>query len=188
MTLTAFPPPPPGADYDELRQEVRTFLAEELADFPPEKRAKSWNGFDRDFSRKLAQRGWVGMTFPKEYGGHARSALERYVVSEELLAAGAPVISHWIADRQSAPLILSKGTEEQKRHLVPRIAAGELCFCIGMSEPDSGSDLAATRTVATEVEGGFRVNGTKVWTTYAHVADYMILFCRTGKSEDRLVE
>ena len=103
MTLTAFPPPPPGADYDELRQEVRTFLAEELADFPPEKRAKSWNGFDRDFSRKLAQRGWVGMTFPKEYGGHARSALERYVVSEELLAAGAPVISHWIADRQSAP-------------------------------------------------------------------------------------
>ena len=185
MTLTAFSPPPPGTDFDDLRQEVRTFLAEELADFPPEKRAKSWNGFSRDFSRKLAQRGWVGMTFPKEYGGHARSALERYVVSEELLAAGAPVIAHWIADRQSGPLILAKGTEEQKRAIVPRIAAGELCFCIGMSEPDSGSDLAATRTVATEVEGGFRVNGTKVWTTYAHVADYMILFCRTGKSDDR---
>ena len=97
MTLTAFSPPPPGTDFDDLRQEVRTFLAEELADFPPEKRAKSWNGFSRDFSRKLAQRGWVGMTFPKEYGGHARNALERYVVSEELLAAGAPVISHWIA-------------------------------------------------------------------------------------------
>lgn len=125
------------------------------------------------------------MTFPEEYGGHARSALERYVVSEELLAVSAPVIAHWIADRQSGPLILAKGTEEQKRAIVPRIAAGELCFCIGMSEPDCGSDLAATRTVATEVEGGFRVNGTKVWTTYAHVADYMILFCRTGKSDDR---
>ena len=89
MTLTAFPPPPSGADHNDLRQEVRAFLAEELSDFPPEKRAKSWNGFSRDFSRKLAQRGWVGMTFPEEYGGHARSALERYVVSEELLAAGA---------------------------------------------------------------------------------------------------
>lgn len=125
------------------------------------------------------------MTFPREYGGHARSALERYVVSEELLAAGAPVMAHWIADRQSGPLILAKGTEEQKRRILPRIAAGEACFCIGMSEPDSGSDLAATRTTATEVEGGFRVNGTKVWTTFAHEADYMILFCRTGKSDDR---
>ena len=159
MTLTAFSPPPPGADYDDLRQEVRAFLADELADFPPIKRAQSWNGFSRDFSRKLAQRGWVGMTFPKEYGGHARSAL--------------------------GPLILAKGTDDQKRRIVPRIAAGELCFCIGMSEPDSGSDLAATRTMATEVDGGFRINGTKVWTTYAHVADYMILFCRTGKSDDR---
>lgn len=125
------------------------------------------------------------MTWPKEYGGQDRSALERYVVLEEMLAAGAPVAAHWIADRQSGPLLLKVGTEEQRRTLLPRIAAGECYFCIGMSEPDSGSDLAAVRTRAVPVPGGFRVNGTKLWTTYAHKSHYMLLFCRTGDGDDR---
>jgi alkylation response protein AidB-like acyl-CoA dehydrogenase len=125
------------------------------------------------------------MTLPKKYGGHERSARERYVISEELLAAGAPVAGHWIADRQSAPLILHYGTEEQRRDILPRIAAGECFFCIGMSEPDSGSDLASVRTRARPVDGGFVVNGTKLWTTYAHESHYMILFCRTDQSDDR---
>ncbi|TWB25653.1 acyl-CoA dehydrogenase family protein [Nitrospirillum bahiense] len=185
MSHFAFPPPilPPGAD--DLRAEVREFLAEELAGRPASQRIKSWSGFDADFSRKLGQRGWIGMTWPKEYGGRERSALERYIVLEELLAAGAPVAAHWIADRQSGPLLLKEGTEEQKRHLLPRIAAGECFFCIGMSEPDSGSDLAAVRTRAVRTQDGWRVNGTKLWTTYAHKSHYMILYCRTGGVDDR---
>lgn len=181
----SFPAPPTAPDTAELRAEVREFLATELADYPAAKRIRSWSGFDADFSRKLGQRGWIGMTWPKEYGGHERSAIERYVVLEELLAAGAPVAAHWIADRQSGPLLLKAGTEEQKRSILPRIAAGEYFFCIGMSEPDSGSDLAAVRTRAVPVEGGWQVNGTKLWTTYAHHAHAMILYCRTGSADDR---
>lgn len=185
MSLMNFPAPP-ASDFGTLRAEVRAFLLETLsADFGPSDRARSWNGFDADFSRKLGQRGWLGMTLPTEYGGQGRTPLERFVIIEELLAAGAPVAAHWIADRQSAPLILRYGTEEQRRMILPRIAAGECYFCIGMSEPDSGSDLAAARTRALKVNGGFRVNGTKLWTTYAHKAHYMILFCRTDKSDDR---
>lgn len=186
MTTLRFPSPPRHDAAEALRGEVRTFLAEALADRTPLARADSWNGFDRDFSRKLGARGWLGMTWPKQYGGHERSAFERYVVVEETLAAGAPVAAHWIADRQSGPSLLKYGTEEQKQAILPGIAAGETVFCIGMSEPDSGSDLAATRTRAVPVSGGWRVTGTKLWTTGAHHADYMILFCRTsGTPADR---
>ncbi|MFT4098285.1 MAG: acyl-CoA dehydrogenase family protein [Rhodoblastus sp.] len=187
MTQLTFAPPPPNTEATEkLRAEVRAFLDVELAHMTPRQRAQSWSGRDPAFSKKMADKGWIGMTWPKKYGGHERSALERYVVLEEMLAAGAPVGAHWIADRQSAPSILRFGSEEQKQFFVPKIARGELFFCIGMSEPDSGSDLAATRTRATAVEGGFKINGTKVWTSGAHVADYMILFCRTdSKTDDR---
>ena len=186
MASLAFATPPKTTDAaDALRQQVRDFLAIALRDRSPEKRAESWSGADPDFSRKMAAQGWIGMTWPKRYGGHERSALERYVVLEEMLAAGAPVGHHWVADRQSGPNILRNGTEEQRQRILPKIAAGECAFCIGMSEPDSGSDLAATRTRAQRVKGGWLVNGTKVWTSSAHRADYMILFCRTGaKSVD----
>lgn len=186
MTTLRFPASLRHDAAEGLRQEVRAFLAKELATRSPLSRADSWNGFDRDFSRKLGQRGWLGMTWPKRYGGHERSVFERYVVVEETLAAGAPVAAHWIADRQSGPSLLKYGTEEQKQSILPGIAAGETVFCIGMSEPDSGSDLAATRTRAVPAEGGWRVTGTKLWTTGAHDADYMILFCRTsGTPADR---
>ncbi|GGC91778.1 acyl-CoA dehydrogenase family protein [Chelatococcus reniformis] len=181
MDAFSFAPPPASEAAERVRAEVRAFLAQELADRPPFERADSWNGFDAEFSRKLGDRGWVAMTWPKRYGGHERSALERYVVLEEMLAAGAPVGAHWIADRQSGPLIMKVGTDKQKDEVLPRIAAGECFFCIGMSEPDSGSDLASVRTKATKVQGGFVVNGTKVWTTNAHRAHYMILLCRTGE-------
>ena len=187
MQALAFAAPPARSDATEaLRGEVRAFLAEELRERTPQQRAASWSGRDRAFSQKMGEKGWIGMTWPKRYGGHERSALERYVVLEEMLAAGAPVGYHWVADRQSGPNILRNGTEAQREAILPRIAAGECSFCIGMSEPDSGSDLAAARTRAQQVQGGWLVNGTKVWTSGAHVADYMILFCRTGeKTEDR---
>lgn len=178
-------PPPPALDLDGLRKEVREFLAVELAGRRPRDRARTWTGFDAAFSRKLGERGWIAMTWPKRYGGHERSAFERYVVLEELLAAGAPVAAHWIADRQSGPLLMRAGTEQQRQAILPRIAAGECYFCIGMSEPDVGSDLASVRTRAVPVEGGFRVTGTKLWTTYGHKSHYMILFCRTGTQEER---
>jgi len=181
-----FPSPPHHEAAERLRDEVRAFLAAEIAGRTPLQRAESWNGFDRAFSRALGARGWLGMTWPKRYGGHERTTFERYVVVEETLAAGAPVSAHWIADRQSGPTLLKFGSEAQKESILPRIAAGDCVFCIGMSEPDSGSDLAAVRTRAEPVPGGWRVTGTKLWTTNAHEADYMILFCRTsGSPADR---
>src|SRR5262245_62699363 len=125
------------------------------------------------------------MTWAKKYGGHERTALERYVVLEESLAAGAPTSAHWVADRQSGPLLLRFGTEEQRQRFQPRIARGELSFAIGMSEPDSGSDLGSIRSRAECVEGGYKVNGTKVWTSNAHISDYMIALFRTKVVPDK---
>jgi len=169
---------PPAAE--ALRAEVRAFLATELAGHPAARRAYTWMEGDREFSKKMGARGWIAMTWPKRYGGHERTALERYVVLEEMLAAGAPVSAHWIADRQSGPLLLRFGTEAQRQKFLPAIARGELSFAIGMSEPDSGSDLASLRTRADRMPGGYRVNGTKVWTSNAHLADYMIATLRTS--------
>jgi alkylation response protein AidB-like acyl-CoA dehydrogenase len=163
-----------------LRAEVRAFLAERLAQSPPAQRALTWMGWDREFSRAVGARGWIGMTWPKRYGGGERSALERYVVLEEMLAAGAPVGAHWVADRQSGPLLLRYGSEEQRQGLLPRICRGELSFCIGMSEPDSGSDLASIRARAVRGARGWTLSGTKVWTSGARSADYMIGLFRTG--------
>ena len=169
----------PG-ETEGLRREVREFLAVELKGIPAVTRAQTWSGSDPEFSRRMGAKGWIGMRWPKEYGGHERSAFDRYVVLEEMLAAGAPVGAHWIGDRQSGPLLLRFGTEEQRRAILPRVARGECFFCIGMSEPDSGSDLAATRTRAERAEGGYVVNGTKLWTSGAHHSHYMIALFRTS--------
>jgi len=167
-------------DLIALRAEARAWIAEEIArdGFVPN--VDSWmSSWDREFTLRLASKGWLGMTIPIEYGGHGRSFLERFVVTEELLAAGAPVTAHWFADRQVAPSLLRFGTEEQKRRFLPGIARGEVLFAIGMSEPDSGSDLASVRTKGTKVDGGWSVTGTKVWTSNAHLADWFIVLART---------
>ncbi len=164
-----------------VRAEVRRFLASEREAGHFEPRCDAWlSSVDPAFSRELAARGWIGMTWPRQYGGHERSPLERHAVLEELLAAGAPVAAHWIADRQSGPLLLRYGTEAQRRELLPRIARGECFFAIGLSEPDAGSDLASVRCRADPVEGGWRLNGTKVWTSNAHLSHYMIALVRTS--------
>lgn len=174
---------PEGAE--ALRAEVRAFLADALRDVPLSERALSWDACNPDFSRRMGEAGFIGLSFPVEYGGGGRTQLERFVVLEECLAAGAPTGFHWFADRQSGPLILRYGSEELKRSLIPRICRGELCFCIGMSEPDSGSDLASLRTRARRTPSGWRVNGTKIWTTNAHRAHYMIALFRTGEGQRR---
>jgi len=173
------------AEAEALRGPVREFLQQALAGYPADERVRSWSGFDATFSRALGERGWIGMTWPRMYGGHGRSALERYVVLEELLAAGAPVGAHWIADRQSGPLLLRYGTEAQKQEYLPAIARGEMYFCIGMSEPGAGSDLAGIRTTAARTAHGWRLRGQKVWTTNAHRAQRMIALARTSTSESR---
>lgn len=165
--------------FEALREELREFFAEQLTASGRAGWIGSWEGFDRDFSLALGERGWLGLAMPEKYGGRERGVLERYVVMEELLAAGAPVACHWVADRQAAPNLLRFGTEEQRLNYIPRISRGELCFAIGMSEPDSGSDLASVRTRGVRVDGGWTVNGRKIWSSNAHRADYMIAVVRT---------
>lgn len=181
LALTSIP-----ADDEALRMEVRAFLSEATQDMPAHIRARSWGGYNTAFSRKLGSKGWIGVTLPKEYGGAGRSAFTRYVLVEEYLNFGAPVGSHWIADRQSAPLILKYGTEAQKQFYIPQVCRGEAFFCIGMSEPNSGSDLASVKTRAVPNDQGWLLNGQKIWTTNAHHCQYMIALVRTsGSAEDR---
>ena len=180
FNLTDFPP-----EAETLRSEVRAFLETNLDNVPQEIKAETWSGADPEFSKKVGKKGWIGLSWPKEHGGAGRSAMERYVVLEEMLVAGAPVGSHWVADRQSGPLIIRYGTAEQQEKLLPGILKGETSFCIGMSEPDSGSDLAALRTKADKKGDVYVVNGTKLWTSGAHRSHYMIALFRTSKEEDR---
>ena len=179
----------PGAlppECEALRAEVRDFLATAMQDVPRAKRNRNWSGASPEFSKQMGQRGWIGMTWPKAYGGHERSSLERYVVLEEMLSAGAPVGAHWVADRQSGPLLMRYAPDTLAPRIVPRIARGEAFFCIGMSEPDSGSDLASIRTRAHRTADGWVINGRKVWTSGAHRAHFMIALVRTGeKSANR---
>ena len=165
---------------DALRREVRSFLDEHRSFLADSCAIDSWFVPSPEFSSLLGNKGWIGMTWPKEYGGAERSYLERYVVIEELLAAGAPVGAHWFADRQTGPLLLRFGTEEQKAFFLPRIVQGECFFAIGMSEPNSGSDLASIRTTAERVDGGWEITGQKIWTSFALTAHYMVLLGRTG--------
>ena len=183
MSISEFSYSAIPADAEQLRAQVRAFLSDVLHDYPEEKRAYSWMGFDAEFSRLLGEKGWLGMALPKQYGGAEASPFSRYVIIEELLAAGAPVSAHWIADRQSAPLILRFGTEAQRKKYLPPICRGESYFCIGMSEPNSGSDLASIRTTAVRNAGGWVLNGQKVWTTNAQHSHYMIALVRTGDKE-----
>jgi alkylation response protein AidB-like acyl-CoA dehydrogenase len=178
-------PAPRSAAAEEVRAEVREFLAAELAAGTFTTHVDTWlSGVDPAFSKKLGERGWLGMTWPKRYGGHERTAMERYAVTEELLAAGAPVAAHWIADRQSGPNLLRYGTEAQRAEILPRIAAGECYVVIGMSEPDSGSDLASIRTRASRnADGDWVVNGAKVWTSNAHASHYAITLVRSSPAD-----
>jgi alkylation response protein AidB-like acyl-CoA dehydrogenase len=161
-----------------LRDEVRAFLAEAMD--PDELPNSDFNtGDSLAFSAALGGRGWIGMTWPEVYGGGGRSFLERYVVTEELLAAGAPVWAHWIADRQTGPLLLKFGTEEQCQRFLPPITRGECFFSIGLSEPNTGSDLASIRTSAKPVSGGWLLNGSKIWTSGAHMNHYVLTLVRT---------
>lgn len=181
-----FPVVQPDPALEILRAELQTFLKEEreAGNFQPE--PECWMASaDPEFSKKMGQRGWIGLTWTSQYGGHDKTALERYIVTEETLRAGAPVGAHWIADRQHAPMLLEHGTEEQKLDILPRIAAGECYFAIGLSEPGAGSDLANVKTKAEKVDGGWKVNGLKIWSSGAHMSHYMVAILRTSPADGR---
>ena len=162
-----------------LRAEVRAVLRAEVAAgaFTPHLGHAEFNA---QFTRKLGEHGWIGMTWPKRYGGRERSYLERFVMTEEMLAAAAPCAAHWFGDRQTGPSLLKYGSEAQKLRFLPAIARGECYFALGMSEPGAGSDLASVRTRAERVPGGWRVTGQKVWTSWAHKASAFFVLCRTS--------
>tara|TARA_B100000676_G_scaffold313051_1_gene390954 strand:- start:3431 stop:4594 length:1164 start_codon:yes stop_codon:yes gene_type:complete len=181
-TAIQFDPVRLPSECEELRSEVREFVREEIAagTFNPETTPLG-NGLNREFARKVGEKGWIGMTWPKQYGGQERSFLERYVVTEEFRAVAAPTRVFFTADRQSGPTIIRYGNEKMRANILPRIIEGDCMFCIGMSEPNSGSDLFAASCRATKTEGGWLINGSKVWTSGAHHADYMIGLFRTSQ-------
>jgi alkylation response protein AidB-like acyl-CoA dehydrogenase len=165
----------------ELRAAIRDLLRTDRDEFGWSPVVDSWlGGCDPEFSARLGDAGFVGLTIPHRYGGRGLGHLHRYVVTEELLIQGAPVAAHWIADRQLAPGLLAYGNEEQRQRLLPHIAAGRFYSSIGMSEHGAGSDLAAVQTKATRTAGGWLLSGTKVWTSGAHVAHQVVVLARTS--------
>ncbi len=186
MNRFNFPAIKPNPALEELRSEVQAFLLAEKEAGYFHSEPECWmSSSDPEFSRKMGARGWIGMNW-KGYGGHNRSALERYIVTEETLRFGAPVGAHWIADRQHAPMLIEHGTEAQKADILPRIAAGECYFAIGLSEPGAGSDLAAVKTKAEKLpDGTWKLNGQKIWSSGAQHAHYMVSLVRTSPPDGR---
>ena len=186
-----------------LRTEVRELTGRWRDEGRYTPRSDSWlRSFDPAFSRELAARRLLGITWPRRFGGREGSNLMRLAVTEELLRAGAPVAAHWIADRQIGPAILRHGSAQLQEEILPGIVTARYLFCLGMSEPEAGSDLAAVRTFAARVkgdseggsgegrgggrgvgDGGWRVNGRKVWTSLAQHATHIYLLARTERRE-----
>ena len=170
----------PTPEQEALRRELREFLADDPALRDRRFEEDGWiTGYDPGFSKRIGERGWIGLTWPRRYGGSERSYLDRLIVTEELLLAGAPVAAHWFGDRQIGPALLAHGTEEQRDELLPRIARAEIGFCVGMSEPNAGSDLAGLSTRAVVDGGDFVITGQKIWTSFASDAHYCYLVART---------
>ena len=164
----------------ELRERARTVATDAVARFG--RHNDSWiNGYSKDFAKEMASHGWIGMTWPSEFGGGARPAIERLIVGEELIKAGAPIAAMWFADRQMGPTLIAYGRPDQQTEFLPKILSGETTWCIGMSEPNAGSDLAGLTTSAVRDRDDWVINGQKIWTSFGEVADYCYLICRTTK-------
>ena len=163
-----------------LRDEARAFARDAVSRFG--RSNDSWiNGYSKEVSRELGARGWIGMGWPKQYGGGERPPLDRLIVAEELITAGAPVGASWFADRQMGPALIAYGSEDQRQRYLPLILSGETTWCIGMSEPEAGSDLASLQTSAVRDGADFVINGQKIWTSFAAKADFCYLICRTSR-------
>ena len=166
-------------EQQELRDQAARVAAGAVAKYG--RHNDSWmNGYSKEFSRELASHGWIGMTWPKEFGGGGRPAIDRLIVGEEMIKAGAPIAASWFGDRQMGPALIQYGTKEQQDEFLPKILSGETTWCIGMSEPNSGSDLASLKTSARDDGDEWVINGQKIWTSFGADADYCYLICRTS--------
>jgi alkylation response protein AidB-like acyl-CoA dehydrogenase len=162
-----------------LRDQARKVAADAVTRFG--RSNDSWiNGFSAEFAKELAAAGWIGLTWPIEHGGGGRPPIERLIIGEALIAAGAPIAAMWFADRQMGPALIAFGRPDQQAEFLPGILAGETTWCIGMSEPEAGSDLASLNTSARRDGDEWVINGQKIWTSFAAVADYCYLICRTS--------
>jgi len=167
-------------EQNRFRQEVRSFLEGEIKKGYWEPTCDAWiQGFDPEFSKRVAQKGWIGLTWPREYGGQGLSYIDRLILTEEMLRLGAPAACHWFADRQIGGSIVTYGTDEQKRELLPKIVAGEAYIGLGMSETEAGCDLASLQTRAIEDGDDYIINGQKTWTSGGSFVNYFYLLART---------
>ena len=163
----------------ELRERARSIAADAVARLG--RSNDSWiNGYSKEFAKEMAANGWIGMTWPTEHGGGGRAPIDRLIVGEELIKAGAPIAAVWFADRQMGPTLITYGRPDQQAEFLPRILSGDTTWCIGMSEPDAGSDLASLKTAAVRDGDDWVINGQKIWTSFGEVADYCYLICRTN--------
>ena len=166
-------------EQDELRETARQVAADGVAAYG--RFNDSWiNGYSKEFSKVLAEHGWIGLTWPTEFGGGGKPPIDRLIVGEEMIKAGAPIAASWFADRQMGPTLIAYGRPDQQAEFLPKILSGETTWCIGMSEPEAGSDLASLRTSAVRQGDEWVINGQKIWTSFAAVSDYCYCICRTS--------
>jgi 3-oxocholest-4-en-26-oyl-CoA dehydrogenase alpha subunit len=167
-------------EQERFRKEVRDFLEGEIRADTFKPMCDGWiQGFSPEFTKKVAARGWIGLSWPTKFGGQGRSNVDRFVLTEEMLRYGAPTALHWFADRQIGRALMHFGNEEQQREYLPRILRGEAYVGLGLSEPQAGSDLGSVQTKVTE-EGDFYVfNGQKMWTSCARYMNYIYMVART---------
>jgi len=167
-------------EQEKFRQEVRDFLENEISQGAWQPSCDAWiQGYSPEFTKKIAGKGWIGLTWPEEYGGQGKSHTDRLILTEEMLRYGAPAACHWFADRQIGGGILRYGNEEQKRDILPKIIAGEAYVGLGLSEPEAGSDLASLRTRATEDGDDYIIDGQKMWTSCGMFMNYIYMVART---------
>jgi alkylation response protein AidB-like acyl-CoA dehydrogenase len=165
---------------DDFRAEFRAWLT---AHPPPASEDTSLEKFERvgrEWQRKLASSSWLGIHWPREYGGRGLSLVEEAIVQEELVRVSAPQILGLFGLTMVGPVLIAHGTTEQKTRYLSKILSGEEIWCQGFSEPGAGSDLAAVKARAVPVEGGYRLTGQKIWTSFAHCADWCFVLCRTA--------
>jgi alkylation response protein AidB-like acyl-CoA dehydrogenase len=167
-------------EQESLRQELRAYYAELLTPDVVEELGKGHGigPVNRRIVRQMGADGWLGIGWPKEYGGQGRSAIEQFIFFDESMRAGAPV--PMLTINTVGPTIMNFGTDEQKEFFLPRILRGEIHFCIGYSEPGAGTDLAALKTRAVRDGDEYVINGQKMWTSLAGDADYIWLATRTN--------
>ena len=162
-----------------LREQAREVAADAVARFG--RHNDSWiNGYSKEFAKQMAELGWIGLNWPTAHGGQGRPPVDRLIIGEELIAAGAPIAAMWFADRQMGPSLIAFGTPDQQAEFLPAMLSGDTTWCIGMSEPNAGSDLANLKTTAERDGDTFVINGQKIWTSFGNVADYCYVICRTS--------